>query len=150
MTAIQLNRASDVLQVWPFFQEGFTHMANEYRYYFNNNEEQKRICNWAVSPAAFVCLTCDDLGDPTAFATMYETTLPYSSYRSFTNHGLYYRKGHSASVPLMMGLFDQFCKLKNIRHYTVNARRSTLGAKRCFSHAQFGFKKISLTFEKFL
>lgn len=125
-------------------------MAVEYRYYFNNAEEQKRICNWAASPHAFVVMSCDDLGDPVAFATMYETTLPFSTFRSFTLHGLYYKKDHSAATVEMMGCFDQFCKQNKIRHYTVNARRSTLGAKRCFSHAKYGFKKISLTFEKFL
>lgn len=125
-------------------------MAKEYRYYFNNNEEQKRLCNWVASNEAFVIIACADDGEPLAFASLYENTLPFSHLRTFTLHGLYYKKEHSNTVVVMMSAFDSFCKLNNICHYTVNARRSTLGTKRCFSHAKYGFKKISLTFEKFL
>ena len=149
MTIVKITRASDALAIWPFFAEGLAALEEINKFHYDELQAKKMLCKVASDKDhGFISICYSDTGEPLAFAVAQEDTLLFSNFRTFVARAVYYRQGHSSSLVLLMGHFEEWCRANRIRRYTVHARRPTTAAKRCFKHEQYAFRKMSLVFEK--
>lgn len=151
MTNVQLHRASDVLAIWPLFDEGFGHLASAKELYYNELQAKKFVCKMATEQdSGYVAVVFSDDGEPLAFCVFQENTLPFSNYRTFISRALYYRQGNSSALGVLFGAFEQWCTQHGVRRYAVVTRRHITAAKRTFANEKYGFNKMLLVFEKVL
>lgn len=149
MTILQITRASDALEMWPFFEEGLKALEEFHGIYYDVLQAKKMLCKLSSDVNhGFISICYADSGEPIAFAIAQENTLLFSNFRTFIARAVYYRQGHSAAIVLLMAHFEEWCRANRIRRYSVEARRPTTVAKRCFKHERYAFKKMSLVFEK--
>lgn len=149
MNAFRLTRASEVLYEWPFFAEGLEHLKIVNKLYYHDLEAKKLICRLAADRnGGYVAVCYSDAGDPLAFGVMYEDTVPFAHFRTFSARAVYYRKDHPQAVVPLMNAFELWCRASNIKQYSYVSRRPTTAAKRCFMAPKFGFHKMALVFEK--
>jgi len=149
MTIERLTRPTQVLDTWPLFDEGLLHLQDLVKLHYNELQAKKMLCLMASDPVhAYINVAFDDSGDPLGFAVARDDTLPFSAFRTFCAHAVYYKQGHSSLVLQLMGNFEDFCRANGIRRYTILTRRATTAAKRCFQHEKYGFRRMSFIFEK--
>jgi len=149
MTVERLTRSSEVLALWPLFHEGLSELEQLVRLHYNETQAQKMLCLLAADPShGYISVAYDDDGTELGFAIARDDTLPFSTFRTFCAHAVYYKQGHSAVVLQLMGAFEDWCRASGIRRYYVLTRRATTAAKRCFQHEKYGFRRMSFVFEK--
>lgn len=149
MTVTRIDRPSQILEVWSLFDEGFRHLQDLVKLHYDEEQAKKMLCLLASDHThGYINVAFTDEGDPIAFAVARDDTLPFSHFRTFCAHAVYYKQGHSAVVLQLMGNFETWCRANEVRRYTILTRRATTPAKRCFQHEKYGFQRMSFVFEK--
>lgn len=148
MTIERITKPSQVLEQWSFFNEGFLHLQENVKLHYNEPQAMKMLCALAGDlHGGYINVAKDETGI-LGFAVAREDTLPFSHFRTFCAHAIYYKQGMSAAVLDLMRDFEDFCRAFGVRRYSVLTRRGTTPAKRCFQHEKYGFRRMSFIFEK--
>lgn len=148
MNIERLQKPSQVLDLWSLFAEGLQHLHETVHLYYNEAQAKKMLCALAADEESGFIVVAKEGEETIAFAIAREDTLPFSRFRTFCVHAIYYKPGHSSITLELMQNFETWCTLQGVRRYSVLTRRGTTPAKRCFQHEKYGFRRMCFVFEK--
>lgn len=147
MTIQQLVRPTHVIAYWEFISSGLQYLT-ERAYGTYDLEEQLKYLTWLVSNGGYICIVLEDDGTPIGFGVAESQYNLFSTGRTFEVKAVYYINKNQLIAQAMLGAFEQFCKKNGVNRLVITTKRNTGSTIRCFRHAEYGFKKPYLTFEK--
>lgn len=148
MTVMRLTKVVHVVNLWPFFVEGFTFVGH-YLKYTLPIEVYGRILRYMVkNPACWVGVAFDDDKNPISFACAHESTPMFSPHREFEVSMLFHRPGRIDAALALQKEFEQWVVSEEGVRYYVTTRRDNPSALRCFQSDRYGLKRAYTVFKK--
>jgi len=149
MTVERLTLPTQVLDLWPFFSEGFLQLETASREVYDSVQMQKLMCSLAAdSKRGYVAVVFSDDATPICFGVAHDSTPLFSQTRTFEVRAVYHDARQPAATLSLAGHFENWCRENGVKRYSVSTRRNTGATIRCFRHARYGFSRPYLVFEK--
>ena len=150
ITCKRLTAATEVIDNWFFFRDGFRQFANKHNEDVDLLNMLKITCTLASSERdGFVAIVYNN-EQPEGFGIMEDVSPIFSKERTFLCRAFWHQSGNTTATVKLMDCFETWALENNVTSYTVTTRRNTGAAIRCFQSEKYGFRRNHVMFVKTL